>query len=400
MRDFGVFSADRGIPPHPDAFDLPLFPFILSSLLRLLPDIPTAMRVASALNAVFFTAACAGLFGLARLLSGGTALAIFTVALYAAFPETWPYSLFHMPDSMFVFVFLWSILLLAAFFKTGRLEMLVSAFGLLALSTLIKPASLFFGFVFAFWCLLFWPRKEAVWRRFAWISCGFVLQAAVFSPWLARNQTDFGHPVLTTITGINYFRENYRMLLEDTRPNEAKAVLEAQEEAARLKAGAAWSNPVDQANLLGQIASRELKANFGSYFKTVAKRHPRLYLGTGSVALLRLLGDDADTAALEQWQSHPSLAGARDIPAKVIVLQLAAWGILCLAYLAALAGTVALLRRKDWLPLAVNVLPLLYFAAAVGPMTYTRYRMPMAPFFAMLASYGVLWVWEARVKHP
>ena len=153
---------------------------------------------------------------------------------------------------------------------------------------------------------------------------------------------------------------------------------------------------MEQAGFLGEIANRELKSHFGAYLVTTAKRHPRLYIGTGSIAMLRLLGDERDTAVLEQWQKRPSLAGMSQIPAQVLVLQLATWFVLGLAYLAAFAGFVELLRRKAWLPLMLNVLPLLYFAAAVGPMTYTRYRMPMAPFFSMLAAYGIFWFWGSK----
>ena len=205
------------------------------------------MRTASAMNAVFFTLACAGLFGIARLLSGRASFAFAAVAIFASFPETWPYSLFHMPDSLFLFVFLWSIFLLISFLKTGVMWKFLFAFGLLALSTLIKPASLYFGAVFAAWALLFWPGRVRLWRSLGWIACGFALQLAVLSPMIVRNRIVFGHSVLTTITGVNYFRENYRMLLEDTRPAEAKAVLQEQEDAARQRAGAAcrtpWSRP-------------------------------------------------------------------------------------------------------------------------------------------------------------
>jgi len=310
---------------------------------------------------------------------------VLAAALFAFFPESLPYSLFSMPESLFLMFFLWGVLLHAEFLRGGRVWQFLGSFVFLGASILSKPATLFFAAVFLVWSLCFWPRrKEPVSRRMLWLVCGLLVEAAVVSPWVVRNRIDFGYTTLTTITGTNLFDSNYAMMLEDQHVPDPASVL------TRQIAAYHGSNPVEEARMKGTIAKREIFSHPRAYLLTNLKRHPRLYAGTGALALLRLLGNAPGVAALETWQAHPSLSTAHLLPRPVLFLQLASWVFLSAVYLGAAVGALFLLHQRRWLWLAFTVLPLAYFAAIIGPVVYTRYRLPMDPFFALLTAYCIL----------
>ena len=389
LHDSGVFSSLAGHAPPPTAHDVPLYPLLLSVLLAVFPAVSVTEHVAAAFNCVFFTAAAAALYGLAWRLSGRASIAVTAAIVFALFPETVPYSVFYEPDSLFTAMFLWAVLFIVFFLQSNAKAWLLSSAALLAAAILVKPIAEYYWPVLGLLPLFFWPGKLNLPGRAGWIVAGLCLQIAVISPWLLRNERDFGSPVLSSITGVNLFRENYRLLLEDMDPSNARAIQEKQAAAAATAAGPAWDNPLIESKRLGAIASQQIRSHWQSYLVMTLKHHPRLYLGTGSLALLRLVGDQAGVAQMEVWQSHPSLHGANQLPLSLLVLQVASWLVLALAYLAAAAGVVALLVSRQWLPLLLTLLTLGYFAAVIGPLTITRYRLPMAPFFALLAAYGI-----------
>jgi len=382
---YATFSHLPPPSPAPTTHDLPLFPLLLSAVLRFFPEPASAMRAMGVFNAIFFTAAAGAVFGLARLLTKDNRLPVLAAALFASFPESLPYSLFSMPESLFLMLFLWAVLLHAQFLRSGRAWEFLGSFVLLGASILSKPATLFFAAVFLVWSLCFWPRrKEPVSRRVLWLACGLLVEAATVSPWIIRNRIAFGSPTLTTITGTNLFDFNYAMMLEDQHvPNPASVLT-------RQIADYHGSNPVEEARIKGTVAKHEILTHPRAYLLTNLKRHPRLYAGTGALALLRLLGDAPGVAALDTWQAHPSFSTAHLLPSPILFLQLASWIFLGAVYLGAAFGALFLLHRRRWLWLALTVLPLAYFAAVIGPVVYTRYRLPMDPFLALLTAYCIL----------
>ena len=389
LHAFGVFSHVAGGLPTPTAHDVPLYPLLLSGLIAIFHKLTYVCEVAAGLNAIFFTAAAVGLYGLARLFTARKQIAVTAVIVFALFPETLPYSVFYEPDSLFAAIFIWSILCMVLFLRSGSKLWFFVAAGMLGVGILVKPIAMFYWPVIALLPFFFWPGKEPLSRRIGWIAAGLALQLSILSPWILRNYRDFGSPVLSSITGVNLFRENYRLMLEDMDPIHARAIQEKAVADASAAAGSSWANPVTQSQILGAIASREIKAHWPSYLLMTMKRHPRLYIGTGALALVRLLGDSAGVEALEAWQNHPSINGGGQLPLPLLLLQTTSWLILLAAYVSSVAGVIVLIRSREWQPLALTLLTLSYFAIVIGPVAITRYRLPMAPFFSLLAAYGI-----------
>jgi hypothetical protein len=141
------------------------------------------------------------------------------------------------------------------------------------------------------------------------------------------------------------------------------------------------SNPLAQSRLMTAVAINGIKAHPFVYIKTTLIRHPRLYAGTGTVALFRLLGlgFDDPRANLPEPRIKIVFYGT----------QLVSWSILLCIYLCVFRGLVVLYRTGQHFALAVILINIGYFALIIGPVVATRYRMVLLPFLAIAAAFGM-----------
>ena len=160
-----------------------------------------------------------------------------------------------------------------------------------------------------------------------------------------------------------------------------------------------------RSKLMGKYAREQLMAHLPEYMIYTAKTHPRLYAGTGTVALLRYLGLERTCDALDNmWSSGvargyqvqydaPYTFGEKALGAGV---QIVSWLVLLGGYLLAAIGAVKSIRHyKDlsfggYLLVLSPLLSIILLAAVIGPITATRYRYIMIPFFAILAGYSAM----------
>ena len=163
-----------------------------------------------------------------------------------------------------------------------------------------------------------------------------------------------------------------------------------------------------RSQMQGDYAKRKILAHLPEYCIYTAKKHPRLYAGTGTVALLRYLGLERTCDALDaMWGSNnargyaPVYEKPYTFTEKVLGggLQIVSWGVLMIGYIVVVIGIFkglrnALLlrdesRRERIMVVLCPILSLLLLAVVIGPITNTRYRFIMIPFLAMLSGYAV-----------
>jgi hypothetical protein len=304
--------------------------------------------------------------------------------IFGLLPETIPYSVSCMPESLFLALLVWSLAAFICFVRSGAAGPLRWSFLLWGFSALTKPVALYFGAVLVVLAAVRLRREPPAWRRAATLAAAVALGIFLLLPWLVRNYIRFGVVGVSSIAGTNLYDWNYRYLLEDMGVPGAGRVLEdrAADITAAMPPGR--DNPMLRAQMLGAVAERQIASHPGRYILSVLKRHPRLYVGTGSVATLRLLGDAPGVLAMEN-----ALAGRgswRSVPTRGMILQAVSWLLLLCAYGAAAVGMARLCARGDGLSVAVVLSTLLYFAAVIGPVTSTRYRVLMAPALAVSAA--------------
>ena len=231
LVDYGVFSHEPGPAPQPTAHDLPLYPLVLAAIHVATGDAGATARVACLVNAVLFALAAAGVHALALRLVGDRRAALAALWVFALLPAAIPYSVFHMPESLFLALFVWSQVFLLGALRDPSWRSLLAAFGLLGLATLAKPITVFYP-ALAGVLVLVGARQLAVGARVLRVAAGVALVLAILSPWVLRNRAVFGVAGLSTITGTNLFYYNYRFLLEDRLGPDAARTLEDQRDAA------------------------------------------------------------------------------------------------------------------------------------------------------------------------
>ena len=398
LSTFGVFSSEIGPSPAPTAHDLPLYPTLLAGIHWFTGQATATARTASIINAFLFTLAAAGVYQIGLRLVADQRAALIALWVFAVIPESIPYSVFYMPESIFLAFFIWSQYFLIHLIQSGDLRALLASFSLLGLSILTKPITVLYP-IFAGLLILFFCRRLQMGRRVASALAGIVLVAIALSPWVQRNWTVFHAASLSTITGTNLFDYNYRFILEDRHGQQAWEILEQQRKDILASVEGQASNPFVRSYALGAAAKRGIMDHWQDYLISTLKRHPRLYIGTGNIALLKLIGSPTGSVAYNQVASagvYPSVSG---LPANFLIAQVGAWLILFLIYTLTGIGLLTLLQRKHWLVLVLLGGSFAYFALLIGPVAVTRYRLAMSLYFAIAAGIGWLRISRYITKH-
>lgn len=204
-----------------------------------------------------------------------------------------------------------------------------------------------------------------------------------------------------SFSGTNLYACNWGRLVE-LLPSAEKA--KEQESMKRFETSIQADDLMLQSQKKGAYAKERILAHLPQYGFFTLKRHPRLYGGTGTVALFRYLGLERICNCLDVlWGSGLSRGNAvhEDCPytseEKAIgaSVQIVSWLILAGGYGLVLMGLWNGLRfagacREDrffnGLVCLCPILCLVLLALVIGPITSTRYRFIMIPFFAMIAA--------------
>jgi hypothetical protein len=296
-----------------------------------------------------------------------------------------------MPESLFVVLLVGTNLLAFCYWKSGAIRYIASAFVLSALAVYAKPIILFYGAVLC--CVVIWRGVANKRIVFAIVSCllGLLLQAAVLSPWLYRNHRDFKIAGLSSIVGYNSFIYNYGGMLEDQLgTKQSQHILDSKLTQLHREVPDTLQNPMLESDYLKRIAAQGVIQHPGWYAKTVLKRQPKLYGGTGTVAFFYIFGiDKADLS---------NTTPGSKIRTMYLTVQIISWALLGAIYILFLRGIFRQWQSGNWLLLSAVLVNLLYFALLIGPVTFTRYRMPMLPFFAIAAGASLLPVTRQRTR--
>jgi 4-amino-4-deoxy-L-arabinose transferase-like glycosyltransferase len=387
LLQFGIFSHELSNNPSPTAHDMPLFPFWLAALILLSDDIENAIFISAFFNCFFFGLTCWAIYLLSWRLFKKKSVCLFAVIVFGLFPETFPYTLYHMPDILCITFFTWSLLFLVLYFQILENKYLIFSSLFLGLAVMTKPIIIIFVFIFLSSILAWFFSQREILRGVKSSITLLILFSAVISPWIVRNFVTFGQVGISSISGSNLFNYNYKYLLQDKYPNEFEFLLNKKSDVI-LKglSDEQKSNPMLISARLGSLAKEEILSNFTAYLETTLKRHPRLYIGTGTPALFALLGDNSAAAELKQFVSKDK--NFYELSRRVQLVQSISWIVLAILYLASLFGVTCLVINKKWVQLLLLLGICCIFMAIIGPVTYTRYRFVLLPTLSILAAYG------------
>ena len=404
MVRHGVFSTAsfleaKGVP-SPSAHDLPLWPGIMASYYWMTDSIRCTQYLAGLTNV--FLCALGALMLCSMLKNKPFGFSDRQVAVgcgvYLFMPDTIIYSLCHMPDQLAVTAIIVSLWF---YFRAASGCRLALVGATLSFVTAIYAKPICIPLSGALILALTLILKDVWWKKATMmLACGLAL-AACLHPWTVRNRHAFGTAGLTTISGTNLYACNWGRLVEQL-PSAEKA--KEQESMKRFETSIQADDLMLQSQKKGAYAKERILAHLPQYGLFTLKRHPRLYGGTGTVALFRYLGLERICNCLDVlWGSGLSRGNAvhEDCPytseEKAIgaSVQIVSWLILAGGYGLVLMGLWNGLRfvgacREDrffnGLVCLCPILCLVLLALVIGPITSTRYRFIMIPFFAMIAA--------------
>ncbi len=397
LIDHGVFSTDSQlVPPPPSPHDMPLFPAVMAVFYWLTGSVVRTQILAGGLNLLLV---CGSVFFLCSMLRrkpfefSDKAIAL-SAFVFLFMPESFVYSLFHMPDQTAVF---FVVLMLWCYFRgcccspKYHFGTFFAAVGAIYSKPICIPLCV------ALICAVPLLQKGCWWKRGLLVVSGLLILGVFMMPWVMRNKAVFGTPGLTSISGTNLYGCNWGWYVNGL-PEAEQAKLKS--EMVDFQETIKDFDLMKRSKLQGDFAKDHILKNFGGYLLFTLKKHPRLYFGTGTIALFRYLGRDDICYALNK--SMDMTVQEYDSPRerKVAYTQFAAFvgkvaqGVMLLF----LFGCYALVgiglargafRQTPFVVWLCPVLCLLLLALVIGPVVATRYRFIMHPFLAMLAAYAV-----------
>jgi 4-amino-4-deoxy-L-arabinose transferase-like glycosyltransferase len=344
----------------------PGYPGFLTPLLRLFDGslhAIVAVQIGVSLFTVWLTWVLAR-----RLIGPRTALA--SGLLLALDPPSALFSCLVQPETLF------TVLLVAgAVFWRGALERgacgpALAAGLLLGLAALTRPIGLFLPVWLA---PAVWLRRGPL-RPTRLLLCFLVAALLPIAAWMAKNRALTGFAFFSTVgdSSLFYYRAAGALAEDEGIPlDEARTRLSQ-----RLWAQAPPAASI--AELLSRqraLAVQVLAEHPWGALKVTSAGVLRMLAGTGQTALSRLLGDPDPESFSRPWQRA------------LLALQLLG---LAIAYLALARGVRLLAARREVLALGLPLGIAAYLVVfSAGPEANTRFRVPAAPFLAILAGHGL-----------
>lgn len=407
MVKYGVFSAASFLELHgtptPSAHDLPLWPSIMALVYWATESIRATQYIAGAINILFCFCAALLLILLLRHkpFEFTDRQVIAALCVYLFMPDSVMYSLFHMPDQLAVT----SILLSLCFLFRGvycNQWYLIGAALSFVIAIYAKPICIPLSMALILSLVLL--LRCAIWKRIVLIVALLLCIGACLYPWVVRNKMAFGTSGLTSISGTNLYGCNWGRLVATFSE---KKQWQEKSEMRIFEESIANDDLMLRSKKQGEYARRKIMAHLSEYAIFTMKTHPRMYAGTGTVAMFRYLGCESISNCLD------GMFGAKNVKGDVILpvehysirekiigagVQLVSWLVLSIGYSLVLIGlvngarwAVANANRYDKvLVFLCPVLSLVLLAAVIGPITATRYRFVMIPFFSIVAGYSFI----------
>lgn len=323
--------------------------------------------VAGLLHALGFGVLAALTYSLAWWLTASEAIALISAGVLALLPDGVPYSVALMPETFHTMTVVGGTLMLVR----ANPWCAVGGGLVMGLAALFKPISTLHAPPLILALSLMTGASRG--RYAAGALCGFLVPVLGMC---TVNLVAHGRFSFSRQSGLYTYDFVRKTALED-------AGEDVQEILARESRGLP-PDPWERSRAKHSIAVADMLHRPWVYVASCARRHWRIYVGTGTKALLRMLGANiAPTPSEVSWWRGTSRPGA------AAAVQLVAWAIQGLAYACAAWGLLRLWRTQRWLSVAVlGVAPVAFLLATLN-FPHTRYRFPWDPHLAILAAIGL-----------
>jgi hypothetical protein len=322
-------------------------------------------------------------------------IALAAAWIFAFEPLSIIYSILLLSETLFLSLFLMSLIRQVEFLRGRGLSALAEAGLWLAAATFVRPVTYYLPVALAVGLIVVLAHAKG--RR--WKAPAVLLLSV--APWLAawqiRNRVETGYAGFSSIQTQNLY---FFSAAEVTSRVEHRPLADVQNDLGynsgqlfvlRHPQAAEW-NQAQKLEFMHTEAKRILRAHPWMFLRTHLAGSIRTTLNPGAAVLLDLIGapvdDQAFTREREQGPLRAALWMARNHPWQIAVM--AALGSLLLGlYVFAILGTIrsAAPSACIWLLLGVS---LYFFAVSGGAVAAARLRLPAMPIVCVLAAAGVV----------
>ena len=394
-----TFSLDSEPPFYPTNFRTPIYPFWLLIIYLIFNSFKPAIFI----GAVIFALSAPLVYLIAKEIFPEK-ISFVAAILFAIEPWTIFQSGFLVAEQIFMPIFLLSAYLFCRYLKFNNPFYLYYTSFSLGFTALIRPIALFFVSVFLFLTFVL-ELKTSVKSAFKYSALSLLVFIIVLSPWLVRNKIVLDTWQISSISNVNLYIENYAMLekyLGKMKPDEdinevGRILLGTKSYGEAQRAG--------NAQILANVALKEIKANFSSYLKMHFKALPLFLVRNsyGNIFLDLGAGDSNIQSKLAGFLSEKDLSGALNLiknaslGAKILIFLLFFWPIVIFC---AIIGLFAGFKNYYKSPLFwFLILWILYFLALTGNLRdISRYKLTINTPLFMLAALGLFKVYKYFFK--
>ena len=320
-------------------------------------------------------------FKLTRLFDLGVKTGIVAAILIAIDLPSMVFGSMIMAETLFTALLMTGLWLFIDYLKMpAKWPMAMGAGMFLGMAVLVRPVGLFLLVVLlmvALWEL----RRIKFWRLGAiMLMMGFAMPVG---PWMMRNHTTLGSPVVSTVGNSNLYWYRASAVVAERDGLSRAEVYDQFNEQDQLLRAKYKGDPVTYSRMLRNEGIRELKSAPGITLKLHALGAARLLLApTRAPIQKQLVGSVPNQVAENPWD-FGALGG--------LTTALVGWQliVLPLIWIFFLWGAVRLWRERTRLPVVFVMAVILYFVmVSSGPETDARFRIPFFPLIAMFAAYG------------
>jgi 4-amino-4-deoxy-L-arabinose transferase-like glycosyltransferase len=348
--------------------------------------------IAAALAQVILSAISVVLvWRLARAVFADGRIALIAAWIFAFEPLSIIYSILLLSETLFLALFLMSLIRLAEFLRSGRLWVLAEAGLWLVAATFVRPVTYYLPVALAAGLMLVLAHVP----RLRWKAPAVLLLSVL--PWLAawqiRNYVETGFAGFSSIQTENLY---FFSAAEVTSRVEHRTLPEIQNEFGyndellfleRHPRAAEW-NQAQKLEFMRTEARRILREHPWLFLRTHLAGSIRTALNPGGAALLDLVGDpvndEAFTSEREQGPMRAALWIAENHPWQSAAM--AALGALLLGlYGYAAMGVVRAATPSACIWMLLGVV-LYFFGVSGGAVAAARLRLPVMPIVCVLAA--------------
>ena len=311
-----------------------------------------------------------------------------------------------LTDTLFVFILLLACLYLIYFFKRKNLFYLILTSSLIGVATLVRPITLFFPIVIIFIVGIYNLRNKKInfLKTLMYISLIMIAYGLVISPWIIRNYSLYGYPKLSSLSGQLMLNYNVAFTIKRNDKRSIDEICEElNSEVIRKDTPEKLSNPFYKSKIQSDIAIDYILKHKVDYIKSNLLGSVNVYTSMGfkpfAYRFFRVSDYTAkdDIGAFDKFSIN--LNRFKSLPFQIIIVG-AIYALFFLFYYStALWGCILLLSERKY-KLLLSVFSIIsYFTVLVGVVGLARYKMPISPFYILMAAYCIYSLLDRKMKN-